>query len=172
MTPHIAWFGTRRGRLTVIALAALGIGLAVLSLAVTAPDTNRENWPIQFSSNGERLYFTGRGAAGAAMVSRGGNRHMSMMGGGGCVDCHGTDREGGRLRPSFWQVAPAVTVEALLGDHGQDGHDHKTYTNETLARAIAEGVRPDGSAMGQGMPRWSMSSNDINDLVTFLLGKE
>ena len=88
------------------------------------------------------------------------------------MDCHGTDHEGGRLAPFLWQVAPAITVDALTDDHGADEHGHQGYSRETLARAITKGVRPDGSVIGPGMPRWSMPSDDLEDLVSFLLSQE
>ena len=92
-----------------------------------------------------------------------------MMGGGGCVSCHGTDREGGRLLPSFWQMAPSLTAHALTGDHGHEGHEHDGYNAESLATAITDGTRPDGSAIGAGMPRWSMSEQNLAALVDYLL---
>ncbi|MDF1671626.1 MAG: hypothetical protein P1U83_18675 [Roseovarius sp.] len=154
----------------VIMSSVLSVGLLGLAVATTAPNTNRANWPETFDSNGERLYFTGIGTNGARITPSGGNHHKAMMGGGGCVDCHGIDRKGGRLWPSFWQVAPSITAEALEGKHTQDGHTHEIYDFITLAGAITNGRRPDGSWIGAGMPRWLMSEEDLNELVTFLLG--
>lgn len=162
-----------QNRLFLMAVTATCLALIVLFVSRLGPDTGRESWPEQFSSNGEMLYFTGRSASGATMVSQGGNPHRMMMGAGGCVDCHGTDRNGGRLWPTFWQTAPAITASALTGDHGEDGygqygHWHEAYGPETLARAITDGLRPDGSILGSGMPRWAMPANDLSDLVSFL----
>lgn len=160
---------SKSGRLFIIVTSVLLVGFAIFAVRNTAPDKGQSNWPDSFASNGERLYFTGVGASGAQMVPRGGNHHMTMMGSGGCVDCHGTDRNGGRLWPSGWQIAPSITVAVLAGEHAQDGHVHEGYDNKTLARAITEGVRPDGSTLGAGMPRWSMPAEDLNDLIAFLL---
>jgi len=92
------------------------------------------------------------------------------MGGNACVACHGADREGGRLRPSYLSVAPAITAEALLGDHAdEDGHAHDAYDRASLAVAISTGRRPDGSEIGARMPRWSMSPEDLSDIAAFLL---
>ena len=74
-----------------------------------------------------------------------------------------------RILHTFWKAAPAITFTALSGDHDEDGHGHETYSAETLAKAITIGVRPDGSSIGSGMPRWSMSSQSLDDLVKYLL---
>ncbi len=154
--------------------ATLTLIVAVLTFWFqSSPDTYRSNWPAEFSSEGERLYFTGRSTSGIQMQPKGGNHHTMMMGGGGCVGCHGTDRSGGRLWPAFWQVAPPLTAGALTGaltgDHEHDGHDHETYTAGTLALAITRGIRPDGSKLSEDMPRWAMPEADLAALAEFLL---
>ena len=165
--------GKRKHRNLMIAgSVALGlVALVSLEFSLT-PNTDRGNWPTQFRSNGEQLYFTGMNSAGEPIRASGGG-HMQMMGGGSCAACHGVDRQGGRLRPSYWTVAPALTEDALTGDHGDgDGHDHSAYTRESLAQAITRGVRPDGSEIGSPMPRWLMSDQDLSDLVAYLLPGE
>lgn len=161
--------GRRRSIAAPVAAIALLIGAGVVLWSLTSPETGRRTWPAEFASAGQQLYFTGRSPAGTYMTPRGGNHHRTMMGSGGCADCHGTDRRGGRLWPNFWQVAPSLTADALTGDHQGDGHSHETYTAETLARAIAQGIRPDGSTIGAGMPRWTISAPDMDALVSFLL---
>ena len=161
---------TRKSALFAVVSSSVAlVTFAALVARTTTPDKSRKNWPSEFASNGEQLYFTGVGTSGTKMRPYGGNHHMKMMGGGGCVDCHGTDRKGGRLWPNFWQVAPSITVAELAGEHEQDGHSHDGYSTDTLARAITKGVRPDGSTIGAGMPRWSIDEGDLNDLLIFLL---
>jgi len=137
---------------------------------------DRENWPEQFQSNGERIYFTGTSASGSLINTYGGNMHMRMHGG-GCATCHGADRRGRRLMPSFWQVAPPLTPAALFDVHNEaltdtdndHGHgDHKSYDDVTLALAITKGIDPSGESLDGYMPRWSMSDRDLADLVEFL----
>ncbi len=95
--------------------------------------------------------------------------HMSMMGG-SFVTCHGVNRQGGRMKPRFWKLVPPLTPAALFGKHASsDGHeDHDAYTDETIGRAITEGTAPDGKPLDQAMPRWSMSSRDLADLIAYL----
>lgn len=55
------------------------------------------------------------------------------------------------------------------GGHEEEGEEgHPPYTEETIKRAITEGVNPDGEPFDWPMPRWSMSDADLNDLVDFL----
>jgi len=48
------------------------------------------------------------------------------------------------------------------------GVGHESYTDETIKQAITEGVEPDGEPLDWPMPRWSMSDEDLNDLIEFL----
>lgn len=146
------------------------------------PGWDRENWPVQFQSNGERIYFTGSSSSGFRIGASGGGMHMQMHGG-GCVTCHGADRQGGRLMPRFWKVVPPLTPAALFREqdgHGEnskddghgdkdDGHgDHGAYDDVTLRRAIIEGVDPGGTPLDREMPRWTMGAQDIADLIAFI----
>jgi len=124
----------------------------------------------RYANNGERIYFTGTSASGDAITRQGGNLHMRMMGG-GCATCHGSDRQGGRLMPQFWETAPPLTREALFGEHhhDSDGHGgHEGYTDDTLRRAVFQGADPAGNPLDEDMPRWSMSSRDWEDLLAYL----
>ena len=125
--------------------------------------------PASYSSNGERIYFTGISASGDPISRIGGNMHMHMMGG-ACVTCHGSDRQGRRMMPAFWQVAPPLTHAALFETHDAgDGHGgHDRYTDDTLQRAVFHGVDPAGNPLDDGMPRWSMSDRDWKDLLAYL----
>jgi len=132
----------------------------------------RQNWPTQFQSNGERIYFTATSSSGSPITSNGGGMHMQMHRA-GCVTCHGVDRQGGRLMSRFWEVAPPLTPAALFKEHddgsSDDGHgDHDGYNEATLRRAITEGLDPDGKPFDPEMPRWSLSEQDLVDLTDFL----
>lgn len=157
----------RLARGSVVLIAVIG----VLVLVGMGSKATRSNWPTQFQSNGERIYFTARSASDLPINTQGGTMHMRMMAtnGGGCVTCHGVDRQGGRLMPRFRNVVPPLTPEALFEEHEEDGHgDHGGYTDETLRRAIFKGIDAGGKPLAQEMPRWSMSEQDINDLIGFL----
>ncbi len=136
------------------------------------PNWDRENWPVEFQSNGERIYFTGTSSTGLRISANGGGMHMQMHRV-NCATCHGADRQGRRLMPRFWKVTPPLTPAALFNEHGEtskeNGHgDHEGYDDATLRRAIMKGIDPGGNPLDREMPRWSMAARDIADLIEFL----
>ena len=85
-----------------------------------------------------------------------------------CASCHGLDGKGrpeGGLTPSdlTW---PALTrpYEA----HQQSGRLRSAYTEESLGRAISQGLDPDGQELLAAMPRYEMSKEDMSDLIAYL----
>lgn len=129
----------------------------------------------QFNDLGEQIYFTGRGQNGRPLALTGGGHHMRMHGG-GCVSCHGVDRQGGqRMYPFFWVVTPPLTAAALLGEHDEDsgdhadGHgDHGSYDLTTLAKALSDGVDPSGVPLDSLMPRWQLNELELHALAEYL----
>ena len=126
--------------------------------------------PESFSSNGERIYFTGVSANGISVqpVPAVTYSHHKV---GTCASCHGVERQGGiRMMPFFWVKSPALTQQALFDKaEPDDGHgDHESYTAASLAHAIRQGIDPSGKALGSSMPRWHLSDADMQDLTDFL----
>src|SRR4029077_18358954 len=103
-----------------------------------------------------------------------------------CANCHGRSGLGETHGPT---VTPPIagrylyrarrqdpTVEAespvlAMSDpgaqaRGQGGRG--AYTDETLARAIREGVAPDGRAFDQLMPRFRIEDSDMASLIAYL----
>ena len=69
---------------------------------------------------------------------------------------------------------PDIRYDSLTSEdhHGAEGgegeEEHAPYDEESIKRAITEGVEPDGEQLDWPMPRWSMSDQDLDDLVEFL----
>ncbi|MCG8381773.1 MAG: c-type cytochrome [Gammaproteobacteria bacterium] len=146
------------------------IGLVLLGACSDSMHTSY--FKESYSSNGERIYLTGQSNRGTQIRAIGGHHHTQMHGG-GCATCHGGNREGGAsMWPWFWKMAPALTSTALLGDHEGDGHSHLSYTRESLKRVITEGFNPEGKSLDELMPRWKLSDDDLDDLVTYLLNDD
>lgn len=120
-----------------------------------------------FTSNGQRIYFTVTSARGTSITYSGGIG-MGMMGRLACATCHGADGRGGPVRMMMYSVdVPDIRYQTLTsGDH--EGMEHEAYTDEDIKRAITQGVEPDGHSLDPFMPRWSMSEEDLNDLLAFL----
>ena len=74
--------------------------------------------------------------------------------------------------------APDIRYQTLTAEeHGEEGEEeadkehpmeHEPFTDETIKRAITEGIEPDGEPLEWPMPRWTMSDEDLDDLLEFL----
>lgn len=79
-----------------------------------------------------------------------------------CVNCHKADGLGaseGGLKPRD------VTWPTLTNPPGAGG---RGYNADTLARAITEGLDPDGQPLAAGMPRYHLDAPDLAALLAYL----
>ncbi len=127
-----------------------------------------------FSSNGERIFYTATNDRGERIRYTGGPGFGGMMGASlACASCHGVDGRGGR-RAMHMQVieAPDIRYQALTseGEHEEaGGHDGaEGYDLETFRLAVVEGRHPNGERLSSVMPRWQLSDEDLADLLEFL----
>ena len=82
-----------------------------------------------------------------------------------CVNCHGSEGKGGTINMMMLRLdVPNITWTELTAQVS----DHPPFTEETVKRAITQGVDESGAALKYYMPRWQMSDNDLNDLVNYL----
>jgi mono/diheme cytochrome c family protein len=127
--------------------------------------------PQGYASNGETIYFTGFNDQGERIPFTGGPMWLSMHGG-GCASCHGPDGRGGAPVMMGTEIPPDIRYHHLIEEEHEEEHEeeeaHPPYTDETIERAITEGVEPDGEPMDLTMPRWQMSERDLDDLLEFL----
>lgn len=143
--------------------------------------------PGSFSSNGERIYYTGTSERGTNISYSGGpDMGMMMMGGRlACVSCHGTDARGGRhLMHMAYMNSPDIRWTSLAGHHHEEesekmegaGHEaehhHEDYGFEDFKNSVEKGKHPDGETLSGDMPRWHMSDADLKDLMKYLKSLE
>jgi hypothetical protein len=132
-----------------------------------------------FDSNGERIYFTATSERGGRITYTGGLGIGGMMMGGtlACASCHGpTGRGGQHIMHMQVMDAPDIRWSALVGEagegHGDEGDEHggdaADYDLETFRLAVVEGKHPDGEPLDADMPRWTMSEEDLSDLLEYL----
>jgi cytochrome c oxidase subunit 2 len=116
-----------------------------------------------FSSNGQRIFFSAESDSGKPITYSGGPGMMQSRI--ACVNCHGQDGHGGRVRMMMYDFdVPNITWPELTAQ----GHDYPPYTEDTLKQAIVQGIDPAGEPLEYPMPRWQMSDSDLNDLVGFI----
>lgn len=127
----------------------------------------------RYSSAGQRIYYTGIGDNGAAIVRT--RQNVGMMGYGAmmsasCVDCHAEDGKGGRVAGMMggYFVAPDIRYSRLTTSHSDEGTTAPAWTETDIINAIRNGVEPDGQQLHAPMPRWDMTANEMNEIIAYL----
>ncbi len=127
-----------------------------------------------FSSNGQRIYFTGTSERGTAITYTGGPEMGMMMMGGrlACVSCHGIDARGRKHKMAVETMdAPDIHISAMSsGDHAKElkAEHHDQYEFDDFKNSVEFGKHPDGDILSTEMPRWHMSDADLMDLFDYL----
>jgi cytochrome c oxidase subunit II len=124
-----------------------------------------------FESNGERIYFTGTSQTGPTISAQMPGMHRMPTGRMACADCHGADGRGGTVRMMMSRFdAPDIRYSTLTeGEHGDAHGDHPPYTDEDIKRAITDGLDSAGEPLEWLMPRWTMTDEQLEDLIKFLM---
>ncbi|WP_460000362.1 c-type cytochrome [Paradesulfitobacterium aromaticivorans] len=127
---------------------------------------NRAPSKTEFKSNGERIYFTGQDNSGTYIRANSIGMPMSSMTS-GCYGCHGPNGKGGTIPFMMGTIdVPDIRYKTLSGK--DPDMEHPPYTEETLKRAITQGVDPGAHPLDPPMPKWQMSTQDLNDLISYL----
>ena len=94
-----------------------------------------------------------------------------------CVSCH---QRSGRGSREGNVIVPPITRQYLFAPRSPETHDpalpevesrdddRDPYTDETLARAIREGVDARGRPLGYLMPRYALGDDDMASLIGYL----
>lgn len=166
---------SRSDGLARAAAAGLVVGILMTVLVAARLPVGGEPWLRgRFASNGERIYFTATSERAAPIAMSMGRITMGGMMGRvvACADCHGADGRGGAVTMMMGSFeAPDIRYNSLTQpDERRDGDhaDHPAYTDETLRRAITQGVDSAGEPLEFPMPRWRMSDENLDDLVAYL----
>jgi len=154
-----------------LALVIIGIAGMVMAASFTSrvPVTRISGGKV--IGNGERIYYTGADDTGPIprAIAGGGMMGFGMMGSIGCVDCHGEDGRGGRVGMMFGPIdIPDIRYSALTSAKSEAGTSTPGWTESDIARAIRDGIEPNGAALKAPMPRWAMSEADLRDVIGYL----
>lgn len=123
---------------------------------------------------GRRLYLEGVTPSGGPLRALVGVGNAPIAGHAvACGNCHGAD---GRGRPEGTLFPSDLTWEDLTKPYGHSRalRKHRAYTAASFARAVNEGVDPDGNRLDWAMPRFALSRSELDALVAHLkrLGAE
>jgi cytochrome c oxidase subunit II len=123
-----------------------------------------------FASNGEQIYYTGTSQTGPAITAEMQGMHRMGSGNMACVNCHGEGGRGGTVRMMMGSFeAPDIRYSTLTEEEHEDNHiEHPPYNDETIKRAIIQGLDPSGEPLDWVMPRWDMSEEQLDDLLDYL----
>lgn len=160
--------GTRRPLLWLVAVLILAGVIGACTATGDGPFGRGDS--RSYDSNGERIYFSAESDSGDRISFEGGPSSGMMQDRFACADCHGDAGQGGRVRIMMQSFeAPAITWHALTEEHDGHGDDgHPPYSEETVKRAMREGIDPAGERLDSRMPRWAISERDMDDLIDFL----
>ena len=121
----------------------------------------------EFASNGARIFYTSQSVRGTPILSAPAFGLQPVPAGRSCSDCHGADGGGGALQTdSGWVRTPGIAYARLSSPETYQGGE--AYAEATLALTLRTGVRVDGYLLSPLMPRWQMSNEDMDDLITHL----
>ena len=141
-----------------LALGALLIAGGAHALELTAEE-----------ARGQRVYQEGAGASGEPILARVGREGAEVPASAvPCAGCHGRDGKG---RPEGGVEPLPVTWSYLAKPYGHEhafGRRHPAFTEESLARSIADGVDPAGNPLNVAMPRYAMAASDMADLIAYI----
>jgi ABC-type branched-subunit amino acid transport system substrate-binding protein len=118
---------------------------------------------------GKTIYLTGSSPSGRAISAFVGDGSSDVPGSTlPCVSCH---RHDGRGNPEGGVVPSNISWSVLTKPYGltvATDRRRPPYSAATVARAISEGIDPAGNELVAAMPRYSMSPDDLGDLVAYL----
>jgi cytochrome c oxidase subunit 2 len=151
-------------------MIAAAILIVIGTIGLVAVSLSSGPGGASFSSVGQRIYYTGADAAGPIpRTVAGGSMGFGMMGDSSCVGCHGEDGRGGRLGMMFGTLEiPDIRYSTLAAARTEEGTSTPAWTEADIARAIRDGVEPNGQALKAPMPRWAMSDADLADVIAYL----
>lgn len=119
---------------------------------------------MRFSSNGERIFHTGVNSKGDVI------KNTHGMQGAGCAMCHGADAKGTKMM----MEAPDIRWSTLMNPEGHvhtSGRRHPAYTKESFKTCVLAGIDPAGTQLSAMMPKWEISKDDLDDLISYLKTK-
>jgi hypothetical protein len=168
--PSIRW-----SKALLIAVFGLWCFTAIADQPTKTEDTAADTKKLDI---GKQIYLTGHTASGDPIQAIVGGDAPISGDQFSCVSCHRRSRlgssEGGKQVPSLTATAlfkPAemsTTRGVLPKAFKHTGSSRIPYTDETLAKAIREGVDPSGRKLDPLMPRYALDIDTIAALTAYL----
>lgn len=120
-------------------------------------------------SRGKQIYLQGVSPNGGDITAIVGAEGVSLPASAvPCASCHGSDGLG---RPEGGVQPPDIRWSELTKIYGHvhdDGRRHPAFSPVSLARLLRTGLDPADNHLDNSMPRYSMSMQDMDDLMAYL----
>lgn len=160
--PHHSPRGPLLGPKTVVRVLALTATALLFSQAVHADLTPQER-------RGKEIFLRGTSPSGGDVTALMGEAGVEVPASAlPCANCHGRDGQG---KPEGGVSPSNLTWDALTKSYGvrhESGREHPPYTLPLLKRAITMGIDPAGNELHVAMPRYRMSQQDMDDLLSYI----
>jgi ABC-type branched-subunit amino acid transport system substrate-binding protein/mono/diheme cytochrome c family protein len=118
---------------------------------------------------GKQIYFEGTSRRGHEIEAYIGENYTPLPGSAAtCASCHGPD---GRGRPEAGVIPSDITWDYLMKPYGHTHpmeRKHAAFTEDSLKECILFGYDPAGHQIDPSMPLYSMSEEDLDDLVAYM----
>lgn len=120
-----------------------------------------------FNSLGERIFLTGTDENGNT-IPRSQNGGM-MTAAVACVDCHARDGKGRTISMMMGRYkAHDIRWSALTSGQHEDDEEWVPYDEGSFARAVRDGIEPNGENLEFPMPRWQLTDAEVAALIEYL----
>jgi cytochrome c oxidase subunit II len=168
--PKSLWLG--------IALSVIGLlGLVLLATfsVETSPGTSfapfGSNRAQTFGSLGERIFLSGTDGNGNFIPRSAPSMYDMMFGQAGCAGCHGRDGRGGTVGAMMESFrTPDIRWGALTSAQSSPGNGQPpvVYDEAGFARAVRDGIDPEGDRVNAPMPQWRLTDAEVAALIAYL----
>ena len=150
----------RAGGRDAVAFVLLALLLAPFDTALALDEAQ---------ARGKQIYLQGSSAGGGQIDAIVGDEGVTLPASVvPCASCHGPDGLG---RPEGGVLPPDIRWSQLTKVYGhvhEDGRRHPAFDEASLARALRSGLDPADNRMDRAMPLYSMSEQDMGDLIAYL----
>lgn len=154
----------------------LAVVVSLIAIAGSfGEDSSAQENQVTAERRGRQIYFQGTSQSGKPVLAYLGDDALEVPASTlPCANCHGANGQG---KPEGGVSPSNITQEALTKPYGvthATGRKHPAYTSRGLELAISRGLDPGGNKLLPVMPRYSMSREDMSDLILYLgrLGKD
>jgi mono/diheme cytochrome c family protein len=144
------------------------------SVSSTLPSSGAP--PSTLVALGKRIFLTGSDEEGSP-IPRSSSSSAGMMAGGmmagevGCAACHGKDGRGRTVKTAMGSFStPDIRWSTLSSKKDPEGQPQTPFDQTRLARAVRDGLDPEGVLLDPTMPRWQLTDTQVSALIAYLKG--